>query len=179
MPTPDVLQVSDDFRAALRARETQAVRDMTTAYTKVSTRLVREGERLAAEVARLRAAGEAVPPWRVAQLERYRDLMTQTQAELGRLGTASAETIAELQQEGLNMGMDMAEAQVLSLIPSEIAIGFNRLPVGALESMIGFLADGSPLARLLAELGTESAGRIGEFCATAWRWVGIRARWRP
>ena len=91
---------------------------MTTAYTKVSTRLVREGERLAAEVARLREAGEAVPPWRVAQLERYRDLMTQTQAELGRLGTASAETIAELQREGLTMGMDMAEAQVQRADPA-------------------------------------------------------------
>ena len=40
--------------------------------------------------------------------------------------------------------------------------------------MIGFLADGSPLARLLAELGTETARRIGELLRD-----GLALGWNP
>lgn len=171
---PDVLRVSDTYRDALKAREAQAVRTMTTAYSGVTTRLVREATALANEVATLREAGEVVPPWRVAQLERYRELISQAQAELGRLGDDGARLIADMQREGLALGMDMAEAQVGALIPPGVAITFNRLPIGALETLIGFLEDGSPLARLLQDLGDETARRIGDLLRD-----GLGLGWNP
>lgn len=171
---PDVLRVSDAYREKLLKREAQAVRTMTTAHGKVAERLVREGTKLAEDVAALRTAGEAVPPWRVGQLERYRDLISQAEAELGRLGDAGARTIADMQRDGLAMGMDMAEAQVGALIPPEVLISFNRLPTAALETMIGFLQDGSPLARLLGDLGAETARRIGDLLRD-----GLGLGWNP
>ncbi len=171
---PEVLRVSDAYRARLQAREAQAVREMAQAYSTATRRLSREAVALADEVTRLREAGEAVPPWKVAQIERYRDLMGQAQDELGRLGEDGARIITDLQREGLKLGMDMAEAQVTALIPPGIALSFNRLPVGALESMVGFLQDGSPLARLLAELGTTQVQRIGELLQN-----GLALGWNP
>jgi hypothetical protein len=162
--TPDVLRISDAYRARLRTREAQAVRKMTA----------REATRLAEEVGTLRQAGEAVPPWKVVQIERYRDLVSQAQAELGRLGDDGARMIADLQREGLALGMDMAEAQVGAMIPPGVGLTFNRLPIGALESMIGFLQDGSPLARLLGDLGEETARSIGELLRD-----GIGLGWNP
>jgi len=150
------------------------VRTMTKAYEGVSKRLVQDAQDLAQDIAKLREAGEVVPPWRVAQLDRYRELVSQAEAELGRLGAAGADTIADLQRQGLDLGMDMAEAQVGALIPPEVLLTFNRLPMGALESMIGFLQDGSPLARLLGDLGTETARRIGDLLRD-----GLGLGWNP
>ncbi len=159
---PEVLRISDEFRTRLAAQEAGAVRDMARSYAQVTQSLTRAANDLTAKVAALRASGEVVPGWRIAQLDRYRDLLAQAQEELARLGLEDAQRIANLQREGLTQGLAMAEAQVQALIPPGVSIAFNKFPTGALESMVGFLQDGSPLARLLSELGVASAQRIGE-----------------
>jgi len=171
---PDILRITEAFQRRLRANEAAAVKRMAQGYERVSRGLVREGVQVAEEVARLRAAGEAVPTWRTVQLERYRDLITQAEAELVRLGGENAEIIAQLQREGIELGVGMAQAQVQALIPASIRISFNLLPTGALEAMAGFLEDGSPLARLLQDLGVETARKIGKLLTD-----GIGLGWNP
>lgn len=171
---PDVLRVAEEYQRRLRRRETQAVRTLTTDYARLARRLASEATKLQEDVERLRGRGEAVPPWRVAQLERYRDLMQQTEQELGALGADGERIIRTLQSEGIRLGMDMAEAQLTALVPEGILVTFNRLPTGALEMMIGFLQDGSPLKLLLDAIGTEAGKRIGELLTE-----GLALGWNP
>lgn len=171
---PEVLQVADDFSRDLRKLESAAMREMAGTYAQVNKALSGQLAALATDVEKLREAGEAVPPWKVVQLQRYRDLLEQAQRELAQLAEQSAEIIAELQQQGISLGLDMAEAQFMALLPEGVNLTFNRLPTGALEMLTGFLADGSPLSRLLAELGDETARRIGELLAE-----GLGLGWNP
>jgi SPP1 gp7 family putative phage head morphogenesis protein len=173
-PTPEILKISDTYREALRRGEASAMREMAASYGRLATDLASRAADLAREIERMREAGEAVPPWRIGQLERYKELMAQAETELGRLGDEGAEVIEGLQRDGIRLGTDMADEQVTALIPPEIRIAFNRLPAEALESLVGFLQDGSPLARLLQDLGEDTARRIGELLQQ-----GLGLGWNP
>jgi SPP1 gp7 family putative phage head morphogenesis protein len=62
-----------------------------------------------------------------------------------------------------------AQAHAAELVPAAagdgppgVAVRFDRLPTGALEELVGALADGSPLADLLGELGPAAARSVRE-----------------
>ena len=176
MPEPksEVLQVTEQYRAALRAREAQAVRQLATAYAQVARQLAIETVKLSAKVEKMRAAGLEVSAWRIAEMERYREVMAQVEQQLVALGAEGARMIDDLRREAVLTGVDMAEAQVLALIPPSVSISFNRLSLAAIETMTGFLAQGAPLARLLEELGSVIARQIGDLLLN-----GLALGWNP
>ena len=173
-PKPEVLQVTEQYRAALRAREAQAVRQLAIAYAQVARQLAIETVKLSAKVEKMRAAGLEVSAWRIAEMERYREVMAQVEQQLVALGAEGARMIDDLRREAVLTGVDMAEAQVLALIPPSVSISFNRLSIAAIETMTGFLAQGAPLARLLEELGSVIARQIGDLLLN-----GLALGWNP
>jgi SPP1 gp7 family putative phage head morphogenesis protein len=174
VPTPDILAVSAAFEAQLDAGFTQAAMTMTAQYDQVLRGMDATVQALHKEYAARTAAGETIKPYMIAQDARYRELMAQVQTQLARLSNSGAPAIEDLQRAGIGLGMDTAEAQVGALVPPSVSIPFNRLPTEALESMVGFLQDGSPLKALLDDIAKDAARSIGDLLVRA-----IAEGWNP
>ena len=174
MPTPDILAVSAQFEAQLDAGFADAATTMTAQYDQVLKGMDATVQALQKEYAARAAAGETIKPYMIAQDARYRDLMAQVQTQLAGLSNSGSQAVEGLQRDGIATGMDTAEAQVNALVPPGVSIPFNRLPTGAIESMVGFLQDGSPLKALLDDIAKDAARSIGDLLVRA-----IAEGWNP
>jgi len=143
-------------------------------YGTIYNRLVRDAGDLRIRIEAMRKAGETVPAWRIQQMERYQSMIRQLEAELVRYGEDSAKLISTLQRDAAGLGYEMAHEQLALLRPAGVSITFTRMPITAIESMAGFLADGSPLSLLLQREGAATARAVGEALTT-----GFGMGWNP
>lgn len=164
----DVYRISQAYLAALRNREMAVVRRMIEAYG----RIWRSMEEEVAALQRQIVEGQAVGDWQRWRLVRHQALMAQVQDELRQFGAVAEEEVQGLQAHALRAGLDLSAAQIRAI--GGIGLAFDRLPVSALEHMVGFLSDGSPLRALLDGLGTETGRRIGNTLTEA-----LAQGWNP
>lgn len=115
----------------------------------ILARLDRYIERLA----EAQDAGLEISPNWAFQIDRYVELLGTIGQELNRYGLA-AEDITERQQRtsgelGVNHAQELMRA-------SEIGTSFVRVPVDAVQNIVGALNDGSPLRELFNGLGPDA-----------------------
>lgn len=153
MPDPVVVQVLREFREALRLREAAQMAEMALRYAQIERVLTDKMELLAVDLAAKQAAGEVVTEGALYRMERYRELHAQALLELERYSGQYALPLIEAEQAYYGeMGIRSAQmAMMAQLEAGGINIAWNRLPVEAIQNMIGMAGDGSPLARLLAK----------------------------
>ena len=189
---PEVVRIARQYRRLLRQRETAAVRRMVREYRQITDGVLAEARAMRLVVEGMREAGQAVPLWRVMELQRYQDLMTRLNGELAQFNGLAAAEIEALQAEAVRLGGEMVAAQMDAQYDElakylrrfgydldapgvqALLAGFHRPPVAAMETMVGFLGDGSPLAALLAELGDVTAQQVGETLTRA-----LALGWNP
>lgn len=165
MPDPEhpVIASANEFRAALLKRERATAVRMVRAYGQIYARLLPQIEALDAEI----TAMDKPTPAKVARLARYRALQSQIEAEVSRYGAWADTEITVASQIALRDGLAHAEQLTLAGVPGPlrpaIAAVWNRLPVDAVETLMGFLAPGSPLHKaLVAQLGPDVATAVGD-----------------
>lgn len=160
--TSQVELVIEAYRARLLRRDAALMREMTLRWLEVERRLEAGMALLAQEAAEMRAAGNAVTPDRVRRMERYRRLLAQAKAETQRYSRWAAQRIAEGQgaavQEGINAARDTIGATYREA--GRVGAFFDVLPVEAVEAMIGFAGDGTPLDRLLMRDYAKTAAQL-------------------
>lgn len=148
----DVVRVMRAFKSALLAREEAQLRRMAAAWLDVEMRLADSIAALAQQLAAMEAAGEEVPYWKLARMERFQRLQEQLTAELARF---NGWALAQIREEQLRLGIlglqDAAAA--LDTMRPGIAAVLDRLNIGAFQAMVGLAGDGSPLAELLEMSG--------------------------
>lgn len=162
----ELQRIHDAFQRALAARERDAVLRLTRAYGEI-WRFIRA--ELEANLARMDAArekGETVGPSWVWTDMRLRALLAQAEAEIARWAATAAEVAADMQREGVALGLGELEAQMAAQLPAGALGAFDRLSRDALEDVIGFAGDGGPLARLFDELGPQARHRLTRALAT-------------
>ncbi len=99
-----------------------------------------------------RTPGTFSPSW-LYRDERYQALQRQIETEMARFsGYADAQILAG-QRDAIAAGLEHSSAMVEGAGGPEIRAVFNRLPAEAVQDMVGFMADGSPLSTLLDNLG--------------------------
>ena len=150
-------------REALRV-EREAQRRLTEAYKAILARLQGDLDALTTRVAAAEAAGETVGASWLGRDSRYRALIAQTEAEIGRYSRNAETTIANGQRQAATAALGTSEAVMAAALgtpPPGVVATFNRLPTGAIEELVGNLGDGRPLSGLLDGLGAEAskAGR--------------------
>ena len=156
MPTPEPGRVERylrSFRQRVLAGETEQVAEMAERWYAVEQRLEAAYLALAREVDALRAAGQPVNAKKLTELARYRSLIGQAQAETSQYQAWAANLIAARQRELARMGIDDAAELIRS---SYLEVGstvarFDFLPIEAVETMIGYAGNGSPLYDLLIQ----------------------------
>lgn len=145
------------FKAELLRRERSAASDMVRVYGESWRRLTARIDPLATWIDQERLQGRVVPLWRIQQLQSFRDLRTQVEAEL-RTFTRYAEgvTVAN-QRDAIGAAFSNAADLVGIGAGPELRAGLVRFNPGAVEAAVGFASNGSPLQTLFVGLGNADA----------------------
>lgn len=144
-----VVQRMKEFQQDLLARDTETMFNMAERWLQLEGALEANISLLAVE---LSEAGQEVSLASVYRHRRYQALLSQMQAEMKAYDLWAAEYIAGNQQKLGVLGIEhAADAIRLSFIEGGLGAGqfFDKLPVSAIELMVGNAGDGGPIYELL------------------------------
>lgn len=168
MPAADALTAAEQFRAQLLVRERAAATRLVRAYGGVWQRLQSQIEALTAELDVLAAKGE-LSPAKVNRLSRLKNLEKQIAVEVNRYAAYADEEIRQGASAAVAQAQKDARALTQAALPglapldAAIMARWQSLNPAAVESLLGFLAEGSPLREgLVKQLGPAVADRVGE-----------------
>lgn len=151
------------YRAALNAREAQAVRTLIDAYRDAARAIEAELNPLLRAISAAREAGEDVRPSWLLREGRLSSLLSQVEAQMARFAPAAARTTTALQVNAVAISEQHALSLARTAIgpsPISLSIGWNRLSPATVEAFVGFASDGSPLAQLFESLGKDASARV-------------------
>lgn len=164
MEMPAIYREVMRFRGEVRARNDAALQRLVQAYGRIYERLAVQLRALEADILEAQAAGTSFSADWLRRQARYQALIRQTQEELNRYAGLIEAELDELTREAVARAQDDAVQLVGVRLPAlpEAALRsvWNRLPAEAVETMLGFLAPGSPLTKRLETFGAEAALRI-------------------
>ena len=156
----DIYEIAERYRKALLVSERKAATEMVRAYGESWKRIKTNLDTLTAQITAARAAGEEVSAAWLFQRDRLAGLQRQVESEIGWFAQHAEASVIAQQAEAVRA----AEAHAMELMgtslgtaPPGVMLTFNRLPSGAVQDLVGFLQDGSPLRSLLDELGPEAS----------------------
>lgn len=153
-PRPDdplVIRVLADYRAQMDGQEAALMENMARRWLLIEGGLDADIAALAQEMARRTAAGEVITQQMVWRAERYQIIKARLADEIKKYNQDAVGIISSAQRQYATLGINAAQDAITAMYPSPLSAAFNRINVGAVESMIGFAGDGSPLRTLLAK----------------------------
>ena len=152
---PEVIQVLDRFREQLLNREETQFREMAKRWLEVERALEARMRDIAV------TAGER-GIFTLPQLERwdrYTELLRQVRDEVARYADVAGAEIARQQIDILGLSIE-ASREALSAVGVTVAAGFNSVKTSAVRAMVGLLADGTPLTKLLRASWADGAAAM-------------------
>jgi SPP1 gp7 family putative phage head morphogenesis protein len=162
MPEPKVIQAINAQRANLLAHEADTMREMASRWMKVEDAIRADMLELAIYLDELRLKGEAITPARLMQMDRYKALIADARAQHEQYSRWLADSLADDQRALVQQGITDAQGLITAAMQDARlkSMIFDRINVSAVEFMIGFAADGSPLYDLLRASYPESVVRL-------------------
>lgn len=155
---PLVVDVLNNYRERLLRDDEAALREMARAWLLVEQALRAEFEALAE-----RAQRENLTPALLRRSARVRSLLAQTRIELERYADRVADQITAQQLRAGILGIDQAVGALNAVaLQNGASISFDRLPVAAVENLVGLAGDGSPVRDVLRDatgIGVDAALR--------------------
>ena len=155
----DIFTLLDEFRTARNTGEAKAVSAISNALNVVVADL--EARILAFEKS-LPVSG-MVSESAIWHNQRLAELLTQTNAAIAGMSDEAGKVLTASQKEQIKLGSDVSVSlmkkvgEAASITPS-----FATLPLATLETLAGFMADGSPIANHFANLGAETVAKMRE-----------------
>lgn len=158
----EIHRIVERHRRELLRLERGAASEMVRVYGGIWQRLQRELNSLLEEYnAALEANGEISPSW-VYEHDRLHNLQRQVEAELRRFADyAEARIVANERAAVQAASRHFQEILTTTARGQRGIVGvWDRLPVPAIEDLVGFTANGSPLRALLDELGPAASEAV-------------------
>lgn len=167
MPEPEgqIFEIAGRFRRELLRRERAAASEMVRYYGDVWRRIREQVDDLSRKIREAREAGEDVSPAWLFQQRRLESLRAQVEAELRNFARFTEQRILEQQAEAVAAAQEHAEQLALAglgELPEGVQVRWERLPNEAVQDLVGFLQNGSPLRSLLDELPDEAGQAVGD-----------------
>lgn len=191
-----IYELAEQHRAALLAGDRAAAVRMAEAYAAAFKSLKRGLVNIARDVRKRTEAKDALPSdaserklRRAADAldralrtdARYNGLMQQVEQQLQALGFNAAASIADQQRQAAQLSIQFAEeaaavasgaggaattgAQAASNAAG-VGLPWNRVPSEAVESLVGFMGDGSPLQDVFRSMAGEAADGVRQALLT-------------
>jgi SPP1 gp7 family putative phage head morphogenesis protein len=159
MPDPLVVVKMREFKEGLLLQEAAQMEEMARRWIQVEEALEAQITALAQDLSRLKAAGLSPTQGQLYRMERYRRLLLQAQQEVDRYAGYAEDLIARQQAIYAGLGVQHAAEAIDAAIYPRIAPYFDRLPVSAVEHMVGLAGNGAPLGELLrSRMVRDAAG---------------------
>lgn len=161
MPHPTI-EAAQRFRQQLLSREQQAANRLVTAYGRAYGRMRENITALQQQIETSQVPTRA----EVTRLGSLRSLLRQVEDEVNRFATYADTEIGNAATEAIRAGLNDSRSLAMSYFRTPqgqqaIAAGWDMLPVESVETMLGFLADDSPLhTALVNRLGPSVAERM-------------------
>jgi len=150
---PDVLSAAAQYQAALERQDAAALARLARAYHDAYKRI--EGK---LNALLLETAGRDLTMGEVTRLGQYRSMLSQIGVELRDMEALTRDITRQLADLGIDTGRRNAGNYISILASGEtkISADFMRLPSGAIKTMLGFLADDSPLYKGIAGISEHA-----------------------
>jgi len=163
MPTsnqdPEVVQLLRQYRLALIARENEQIKRLAATWLELEKSLQDDMILLGLEIQQAQATGSVITEQLLKRMDRYKKLNEQMKAQI--LDYAKNVAALDIEAEQLEYGLlGIQSASEAIRISAVLGVAFDRLPVDAVETFVGFLGDGTPLYRLLKEAYPESLDAV-------------------
>lgn len=169
MPLPDAITAAQQYRLALLKRDRAAAARLVRAYGRIWERLQSQVDALAADLDARLANGETLSVAKLGKYDRLRDLQRAISGEVTRYGAVAESEMDALTREAISQAQSDALRLTQASLPGlarvdAVLLGrWQSLPTEAIETLLGFLSDESPLrAALRAKLGETVAEAVGQ-----------------
>lgn len=149
MPDSTVIALMRGFKASLLHQEQAQMQAMASRWLGVERRLDSQMSALAYEMDAIKRDGGTVTPDMLMTQVRYRELLVQLNHELEGYTDYADRTITDRQRQLARLGIVHSDKAIRTQMG--IRANFNRLPIEAVENLVGFAGDGTPLATLLQQ----------------------------
>ncbi len=160
---------AERFRRALLRHEREAANDLVRAYGESWKRIKKQLDALLLKMEAAQAAGQDVSLAWLFEQQRLVTLQREVEAEMLRWIDSAEPRIVSLQREAVEAAQRTAEAETLAAMgppPAGISITWNRLSREALEDLVGYASNGTPLRLLLDDLGAEASQQVRDALVT-------------
>ena len=151
---PNVIRVLRAFEAALEQNDMSAADEMGRQWLAIEARLEPQVAALANEITQLRTSGQVVTEAMLLKQARYQSLLKQIDLEIKVFNrTSGVPIISNGQAIDAELGLKAAQEAIRAAYFDSGQVGgaFDVLHVDAVQKMVGFASDGSPLHSLLAK----------------------------
>ncbi len=153
----EIYAVAERFRQELLRRERAAASEMVRQYGAIWRQIKARTEELMRQYYEAQAAGGAPAASWLFESRRLQDLQLQVESEIGKfVRFAEIRTVAE-QWQAVQAAQRHVWTQVEGQLPAGVMPAWNWLPAEALQDLVGFTQDGSPLRSLLDKLGPAAS----------------------
>lgn len=153
----NIYQRAAQFRRELLQMERPAAAEMVSAYGDAWLRIRDRLDELLAQIPEATDAGKTVSQGWLFRGARLKTLLEQVESEIRTFARTADGLLTTSQQRAVGMALQHAEQLYLAGLEPATRAGvfltFNRLPVGAVQQLVGFTVSGSPLRALFDELG--------------------------
>lgn len=148
---PTIYELAKTFRASLLKREAKTSAQILATFQTVLTNLQPKIDALQKELEN----NPEITLARVLRLNRYKELQSQTKAEIERFAAAAARITAAAQGANAQNGFREAREFIIRQTNS-----FVKLPSRAVQSFVGLASDGSPLEKIFAEISNGAVKAV-------------------
>lgn len=166
MPS-DLERASQRFRSQLLRKDAAAANAMVQAYGGAWQRIRERLDGLTTQIDEARKSGQPVSMSWLFQQRRLQSLQEQTEAELRQFSGFAETAVRNQQREAVHA----AERNALELVQEalveapatltlRLATSWSHLPSAAVEDLVGFASDGSPLKDLFDSFGPEGSQAV-------------------
>ena len=136
-------------REALITRDDDILAQLADAYTGIAGDLSDRIEALQEKMLEALLEGQEIKPSWVYQQERYQSLLDQAYTRVAEFAATADQLTQSQQRAGVLAAAQNLQEQLENL---GITGNFYQLPTAALDTLIGFLADGSPITEHFAKM---------------------------
>lgn len=143
------------FRRELLNNERAAASDMVRMYGEAWRRTSQRAADVQAQIRAARLTGQPISPAWFYQQDRAETLQAQIEAELSRFAAFAEESTAATQMQAIQAAGRHAAGLVdlaAGVRPAGVEVPFDVLPASALQELVGFASDGSPLRDVFGEI---------------------------
>lgn len=147
---PTVIRLLRQYRLALIGREDEQTKRLAKSWLLIENSLRDDMTLLALQINEAKATGSVITEQLLLRMSRYQKLNNQMKTEI--LKYVKDVAIPDIEKEQLAFGtLGIQSASEAIQVSAALGAAFDRLPVDAVETFVGFLGDGTPLYRLLKE----------------------------